>query len=60
MKSKSTSSKENFSKIILYASLGFLLGLVGYFLIKIIGIIITVCLVIGVAASWQRNKSTKY
>ncbi|KFF07598.1 hypothetical protein [Flavobacterium reichenbachii] len=60
MKSKSTSSKENFSKSILYASIGFLVGLVSYFLIKIIGIIIAVCLVIGVAASLQRNKHTKY
>ncbi|MTH18039.1 hypothetical protein [Flavobacterium sp. LC2016-01] len=59
MKSKSASSKESFSKIILYTSVGFLLGLVSYFLIKIISVVIIISLVIGVAASWQRKKYSR-
>lgn len=59
MKLKSNSSKKNIFSVVLFASIGFLLGLVSYFLIKILSIILTVLLVMGIAAWWNRNENNK-
>lgn len=59
MKSKSNSSKENIFNSILLASIGFFLGLVSYFLIKILSIILTVLLVVVIAAWWKKNENNK-
>ncbi|MFG4000525.1 hypothetical protein ACHRV1_02775 [Flavobacterium aquidurense] len=59
MKLKSNSSKENIFSVVLFASIGFLLGLVSYFLIKILSIILTVLLVVAIAAWWNRNENNK-
>jgi uncharacterized membrane protein SpoIIM required for sporulation len=59
MKTKSTSSIENIFKIILYTSIGFLAGLLSYYLIKFVGFVIGVCVVVAIVASVQRNKYNK-
>ncbi|MFH6993062.1 hypothetical protein [Flavobacterium sp. FlaQc-48] len=60
MKSKSNSSKENVFNVILFASIGFFLGLVSYFLLKIFSIILTVSIVVAVAAWSKKNKNNTY
>lgn len=59
MKSKSNSSKESVFNVVLFASVGFFLGLVSYFLIKILSIILAVLLVVVIAAWWKRNENNK-
>lgn len=60
MKSKSNSSTGNILNSIRLASIGFFLGLVSYFLIKILSIILTVSIIVAVVIWWEGNKSNKH
>lgn len=62
MKSRSSFSKQNIHKYILFALAGFLFALLFKILLKVISVVFLVimaCLVLGTVASWQRNKFSK-
>ncbi|MFH7003098.1 hypothetical protein [Flavobacterium bizetiae] len=59
MKSKSNSSTGNILNNIRLASIGFFLGLVSYFLIKILSIILIVAIIVTMVIWWDKNKSNK-
>ncbi|CAA9195380.1 hypothetical protein FLA105534_00613 [Flavobacterium bizetiae] len=60
MKSKSNSSTGNILNNIRLASIGFFLGLVSYFLIKILSIILIVAIIVAMVIWWDKNKRNKY
>ena len=60
MKSQSNSSIGNILNNIRLASIGFFIGLVSYFLIKILIVILIVSIILGVVIWWDKNKSNKY
>ena len=60
MKSKSNSSTGNILNNIRLASIGFFIGLVSYFLIKILSITLIVSIILGVVIWRERNKSNKH
>ena len=60
MKSKSNSSTGNILNNVRLASIGFFIGLVSYFLIKILSIILIVSIILGVVIWRERNKSNKH
>lgn len=59
MKSQSNSSIGNILNNIRLASIGFFLGLVSYFLIKILSIILIVAIIVAMVIWWDKNKSNK-
>lgn len=60
MKSKSNSSTGNILNNIRLASIGFFLGLISYFLIKVLSIILIVSIIVAMVIWWDKNKSNKY
>lgn len=60
MKSKSNSSTGNILNNIRLASIGFFLGLVSYFLIKIVSVILIVAIIVAMVIWWDKNKNNKY